>query len=53
MKFVSIIFSIVTLQPMVMEGEGKILLLKLQGAEKGGIQFPPALKSSSDTGTYR
>ena len=53
MKFVSIIFSIVTLLPMVMQGEGKFLLLKLQGAEKGSIQFPGALKSSVDTGAYR
>ena len=52
MKFGSIIFSVVTLLPMVMQGEGRFLLLKLQGAKKGGIKFPPALISSDDTGSY-
>ena len=53
MKFGSVIFSIVVLLPMVMQGEGRFLLLKLQGVKKDGIKFPPALRPSDDTGSYQ
>ena len=51
-QIVSIVFSIVTLLPMVMQGEGRFLLLKVQGPEKGGMKFPPTSRSSDDTGSY-